>query len=97
MARFAAPDKRRPVLILSRTKALEHLRTATVAPITSTIRGLPSEVRLGVTDGLKHDSAVNLDHIVTLPQSSLRQWVSRVGDLRMREVCEALQIALGCR
>jgi mRNA interferase MazF len=96
MYRFARPDKRRPVLVLSRQKALERLRTATVAPITSNIRGVASEVPVGVADGLKRDSVVNLDHIVTVPQAELRRWIGCLDARRMRAVCAATKIALGC-
>ena len=65
------PDKRRPVLILSRDTTLRFLRTAVVAPITSSIRGLPSEVRLGTAHGLKTDSAVNLDNMFRIEQTKL--------------------------
>jgi mRNA interferase MazF len=63
---FRSPDKRRPVLVLSRQKALTLLRTALVAPITSTIHGAPSEVRVGTDEGLKHEPAVNLDQVQTV-------------------------------
>ena len=96
MFRFARPDKRRPVLVLSRQIALHHLRTAIVAPITSTIRGLPSEIHVGVSDGLKKESVVNLDHLYTVPQKELRKFVGNVGEKRMREVCDSVQVALGC-
>ena len=96
MYRFAAPDKRRPVLVLSRQAALRNLRTVIVAPITSVRRGLPSEVLLGVEHGLKAESAVNLDHIYTVPQDELRQWVGQLDDRRMHEVCAAAAIAIGC-
>ena len=95
--RFAAPDKRRPVLVLSRDVALACLRTATVAPITSTIRGLESEVPVGVGDGLKRESVVNLDHIVTVEQAELKRYVGHLDEQRMRDVCGAANIALGCR
>jgi mRNA interferase MazF len=94
--RFAAPDKRRPVLVISRQIALEHLHTALVAPITTTIRGLPSEVALGVEDGLKQPSVANLDHILSVRQSDLLRYVGHIDDERMREVCRAAAIALGC-
>jgi len=94
--RFAAPDKRRPVLVLSRQAALLHLRTAVVAPITSTIHGIQSECRVGAVEGLKHDSVVNLDHLYTVPQSELRRWIGHLGEEKMDEVCAALAIALGC-
>ena len=63
---FKSPDKRRPVLVLSRQEVIGLLHTVTVAPITSTICGAPSEVLVGIDEGLKHDSAVNLDHVQTL-------------------------------
>jgi mRNA interferase MazF len=94
--RFAAPDKRRPVLVLSRPAALRHLRTAVVAPITSARRGLPSEVAVGVDDGLKVPSAVNLDHLYTVAQEDLRQWLGRLDEQRMAQVCTALNVAMGC-
>jgi mRNA interferase MazF len=96
MYRFARPDKRRPVLVLSRLAALAHIRTAIVAPITTTIRGLPSEVLLDAEHGLKRKSAVNLDHLFTVPQADLRQWVGHVHARRMRDVCAAAAVALGC-
>lgn len=97
MFRFAAPDKRRPVLVLSRQRALAHLRTAVVAPITTAIRGLPSEVHVGVDDGLKTPSVVSLDHLYTVPQAELRRYLGHLDEKRMRDVCEAVEVALGCR
>ena len=96
MYRFAPPDKRRPVLVLSRDVALACLRTAVVAPITSTIRSLPSEVAVGVDDGLKRKSVVNLDHIITVEQGELKRYLGHLDELRMREVCQAANVALGC-
>ncbi len=96
MYRFASPDKRRPVVVLSRPAALRLLRTAVVAPVTSTIHGLPSEVRVGVEDGLKNASVVNLDHIYTVSQDDLRQWVGHLDAPRMAEVCAAMNVALNC-
>jgi mRNA interferase MazF len=83
-------------LVLSRPAALRLLRTAVVAPITTTIRGVPSEVIVGVEDGLKTESAVNLDHLYTVAQSDMRQWLARLDERRMAEVCMALTTAMGC-
>ena len=94
--RFRPPDKRRPVLVLTRQEVLPLLRTAMVAPITSTIRGLPSEVLVGAEEGLKHDSAVNLDHVQTIEQRHLRRYVGSLSELKMRRVCLALALAAGC-
>ncbi len=93
---FRTPDKRRPVLVLSRADALRVLHTAMVAPITSTIRGLPSEVRVGPAEGLKHESAVNLDHVQTVEQSHLRQFIGSLSQAKLADVCRALAIAAGC-
>ena len=94
--RFAAPDKRRPVVVLTRQEVLPLLRTAMVAPITSTIRGLPSEVIVGVDEGLKTDSAINLDHVQTVEQRLLRRFVGSLSAAKMRQVCRALSLATGC-
>ncbi len=93
---FAAPDKERPVVILTRQEVLPLLCTATVAPITSTIRGLPSEVLVGSEEGLKHESAINLDHVQTVEQHRLGQYVGSLSEAKMRQVCRALAIATGC-
>ena len=94
--RFKAPDKRRPVLILSREAVIPLLHTVMVAPVTSTRRGAPSEVPVGVAEGLKHDSAVNLDHVQTVERSRLISFVGSLGERQMRRVCQALAIATGC-
>jgi mRNA interferase MazF len=93
---FRKPDKRRPVLVLSRPEAIDVLHTAMVAPITSTIRGIPSEVVVGSAEGLKHDSAVNLDHVQTVEQARLIKYVGRLAPEKMRAVCRALAIATAC-
>ena len=94
--RFAPPDKRRPVLVLTRQEVLPLLHTAMVAPITSTIRGIPSEVVVGPDEGLKHDSAINLDHVQTVEQRLLHSYVGALSAPQMRQVCHALAIATGC-
>ena len=94
--RFAPPDKRRPVVVLSRNDAIGLLRTVLVAPITSTIRGLPSEVVVGPDEGLARRSAVNLDHVQTVLRDRLVRYVGHLGSAQMRGVCRALAIAVGC-
>lgn len=94
--RFGAPDKRRPVVVLTRQEVLPLLPTAMVAPITPTIRGLPSEVIVGTDEGLKHDSAVNLDHVQTVQQRFLHSFVGSLSEGKMRQVCRALSLATGC-
>ena|SRR5437762_4110525 len=93
---FKAPDKRRPVLIISRQALLDVLETATVVPITTTLRGAPTEVQLDIDDGLKETSCANLANIVTVRKTSLTRYVGVVRREKMHEVCRALVIASGC-
>ena len=94
--RFKHPDKSRPVLVLSRQEVIELLRTVMVAPITSTIHGAPSEVIIGIEEGLKHDSAVNLDHVQTVEKARFSRRLARVSSEKMGEVCRALTVATDC-
>lgn len=94
--RFGPPDKQRPVVILTQSAALGHLSRVTVAPITSTIRGVPSEVPLGTEDGMKNPCAVNLHNVVTVAKEGIGRRVACLSAARMEEVCAALQFALGC-
>ena len=96
MYAFRAPDKRRPVLVLSRQDVIGLLHAVMVAPITSTVHGAPSEVIVGPAEGLKHESAINLDHVQTVEQARLTRRLGSVSEARMREVCRALAIATGC-
>jgi mRNA interferase MazF len=66
--KFQQPDKKRPVVILTRDSALDFLGEVTIAPITSTVRDIPSEVLLTSGDGMARDCAVNLDHVQTVPR-----------------------------
>jgi mRNA interferase MazF len=67
-----------------------------VAPITSTIRGVPSEVALDEKDGMKRACTVNMHNAVTVAQKRLGRRVARLTDERLREVCAALRFSLGC-
>lgn len=93
---FTPPDKSRPVVVLTRDSALAYLSTATVAPITSTIRGVPSEVILTEEDGMKAVCAVNLHNAVTVSQSRLGKRVAQLSWSRLREICTALSFSLEC-
>ena len=93
---FKPPNKRRPVVVLTRPEVIELLNTVTVAPITSTIRGAPSEVLVGIDEGLKKDSAVNLDHVQTVDRRRLVRFVGALSPGKMRSVCRALLVATGC-
>lgn len=93
---FAPPDKKRPVVVLTRDSAIGYLSTVTVAPITSAIRGVPSEVVLDEEDGMKAPCAVNLHNAVTISQDRLGKRVAQLSSLRMNEICAALRFSLGC-
>ena len=94
--RFKPPNKRRPVVVLTRPEVIDFLHTVMVAPITSTIRGAPSEVAVGIDEGLKRESAVNLDHVQTVDKNRLQRFVGSLDASKMRQVCRALAIATGC-
>ena len=96
MYSFRAPDKRRPVLVLSRQEVIALLHTVMVAPITSTIRGAPGEVVVGTAEGLKGHWAVNMDHIQTVERARRVGYVGLVRPETMRAVCRAVALATGC-
>ena len=96
LCRFAPPDKQRPVLVLTRDSSIDCLSTVTIAPITSTIRGVPSEVILDIEDGMKHRCAINLHNAVTVAQTRLGRRVAGLRAERMHDVCAALAFSLGC-
>jgi mRNA interferase MazF len=96
LVRFPQPDKARPVLIMTRSSAIRYLGRITVAPITSTIRGVPSEVRLDEADGMKSPCVVNLHNLVTVQKESIGARLTRLGTSRMDEVCKATAFTLGC-
>lgn len=91
---FARPDKKRPVVILTRDSVLEYLGEATIAPVTRTVRGIPSEVPLGPDDGMPEPCAVNLDHVQTVAGGRLGALVTTLSTQRMAEIREALLFAL---
>lgn len=92
---FKPPDKRRPVLILTRTSALNFLNAVTIAPITTTIRGIPTEVVLSPDDGLVTDCAVNLDNLQTVPKANLGALITMLSPAKLRAVRAAISFALG--
>jgi mRNA interferase MazF len=92
------PDiARRPVVVLSRDAAIPRLGRTLVAPCTTTIRGLPSEVVLDPgEDPIPRRSAVNLDSIESVAVAVLVERIGRLADIRMHEVCAALEVAVDC-
>ena len=94
--RFSRPDKNRPVLILTRDSVLDVLGEVTVAPITTTIRDIPSEVILSKDqDGMPQDCVVNLDHIQTVSKGKVGSLITTLTRKRMSEVRAAMLFALG--
>jgi len=93
---FRAPDKRRPVLVLTRNSAIPYLTGITVAQITTTIRGMASEVVLTPgEDGVLAECVVNADNIQTIQKSELGELITELSRERMREVRLAIEFALG--
>jgi mRNA interferase MazF len=92
---FKPPNKRRPVLVLTRDSVLSYLKEATVVPITSIARDIPSEVPLTRADGVPQDCVANFDHILTVPQARLGPLIATLSARRWTEVRAALLFALG--
>ena len=92
---FKAPDKKRPVLILTRDSAIAVLNSVTVAPVTSTIRSIPTEVVLTEDDGLPGTCAANFDHLQTVPKTNIGNRIARLTARKMQEAAAAVSFALG--
>ena len=93
--KFKAPDKKRPVLILTRDSVIEYLGEITIAPVTSTIRNIPSEVFLSRDDGMTKDCAINFDHIQTVSKSRIGPLITRLSIRKLEQVKKTIQFALG--
>lgn len=92
--KFLAPDKKRPVLILTRDSVLEYLGEVTIAPITTTVRDIPSEVFLSTVDGMAKDCAVNCDHLQTVSKGKIGALITALPRMKMIEVGRAVRFAL---
>ncbi len=93
--RFAQPDKRRPVVVLTRDSIIEYLGEVTVAPVTSTIRDIPSEVLLSPLDGMPGDCAINRDHVQTVSKGRVGALITTLSADKMVQIRQALLFALG--
>lgn len=91
--KFVKPDKKRPVLILTRDSVLEYLGEITIAPITSTIRHIPSEVFVSKADGLPRDCAVNCDHLQTVSNGKIGSLITSLTPTKMVDVGRAIRFA----
>ena len=92
--KFAPPDKKRPVLILTRDSVIEYLGEVTVAPITSTVRDIPSEVALSRADGVRRDCAINCDHLQTISKKKIGSLVATLPPAKLAAVGRAVRFAL---
>ncbi len=93
--RFSSPDRKRPVVVLTRDSAIEFLGEVTIAPVTSTIRQIPSEVPLGEEDGMPRDCAVNLDHVQTVARGRIGPLITTLAPSKLADIRAALLFALG--
>jgi mRNA interferase MazF len=92
--KFKSPDKKRPIVILTRDAILEYLGEITVAPITSTIRSIPSEVLLSNKDGMKNNCAINCDHIQTVSKSQVGSLITTLSNDKLTDLRSAICFAL---
>jgi mRNA interferase MazF len=92
--KFVRPDKKRPVLILTRNSVLEYLREVTIAPITTTVRNIPSEVFLSKDNGFPQDCAVNCDHLQTVSKAKIGPLITSLSPTKMIDVGRAIRFAL---
>jgi mRNA interferase MazF len=92
---FQAPDKRRPVLILTRDAVVDQLNELMVAPLTRTVRGLATEVVLTPDDGMPVVSAINFDHVALAQRSRLGAALASLPESRWSEARSALLTACG--
>ncbi|NIA29511.1 MAG: type II toxin-antitoxin system PemK/MazF family toxin [Actinobacteria bacterium] len=93
--KFGSPDKKRPVLILTRTSAIKFLGEITVAPITLTVRDIPTEIVLNENDGMKTTCAVNFDHIQTVSKVKIGSYITKLSEKKIHQVKPALLFAFG--
>jgi mRNA interferase MazF len=93
--KFPQPDKKRPVLILTRNSVIEYINEVTVAPVTSTRWEIPSEVFIGPTDGMSRECAVNCDHLQTVAKAKIGPLITVLSSEKMDAVKDALRFSLG--
>ena len=89
-------DKRRPVLVVTRTAAIRVLDTILVAPITRTIRGIPTEVELGERNGLREECCASFDNLRRVRPRALTERVGWLGPDELGEICRALEAMADC-
>lgn len=92
---YPEPDKRRPVVVLTRTDAIVFLNDVTVAPLTTAIRDNETSVWLDESDGIRESCSINLDRIQTVPKGRLGRPIAHLSDEKMDEIREAIMFAFG--
>ena len=92
--KFVQPDKKRPVLILTRDSVLKYLNEVTIAPITTTVRDIPSEVFLSQADGMMRDCAINCDHLQTVSKAKIGALITSLRKEKHDAVVRAIRFAL---
>ena len=92
--KFEKPDKSRPVVILTRDAIIPHLGEVTVAPVTATVRDIPSEVLLDREDGMPRECAINCDHLQTVAKGRIGSLITTLSHSRLREVRDAIVFAI---
>ncbi len=89
-------QKRRPVLIISRDEVIPVLNNVVVAPVTSTVRNIPTCISLGPDEGLDHESAATFDNIAAVPKSLLTVQLGELGTGGRQQICDALASLANC-
>jgi mRNA interferase MazF len=92
--KFLPPDKKRPVVILTRNSALEFMQEVTIAPITTTIRNIPTEVFLSKSEGMPQECVVNCDHLQTVSKGKIGSLITSLPAPKLAEVGRAIHFAL---
>jgi mRNA interferase MazF len=91
--KFLPPDKKRPILILTRNSVLEYLGEVSVAPLTTAVRNIPSEVFLSKADGVFQDCAVNCDHLQTVSKKQIGPLITSLPPSKLIDVGRAIRFA----
>ncbi len=89
-------QKRRPVLIVSRDEVIPVLNNVVVAPVTSTLRDIPTCIRLGPDEGIDHDSVATFDNLAAVPKSVLTTRLGQLGSGGRGQICDALDAMANC-
>lgn len=89
-------DKIRPVVVLTRTRIIDRLHSVVVAPVTSTVRNIATEVPMGIVEGVRDGSVANMDNIVLLSKTALGRQCGQIGAERWPEFCRAASAMMAC-